>query len=100
MPYGFVSEAPSAWGIDSGPGRNHSLNDTLIVASIDPVSHKVAMVSFPRDIANFPLYNGVKSMEIGVAKASWVREASVNPGRCTSVGKFVSVPCCYSGTWA
>jgi LCP family protein required for cell wall assembly len=47
-------------GIDSGPGRNHSLNDTLIVASIDPVTHKVAMVSFPRDIANFPLYNGGK----------------------------------------
>jgi LCP family protein required for cell wall assembly len=45
-------------GIDSGPGRNHSLNDTLIVASIDPVTQKVAMVSFPRDIANFPLYNG------------------------------------------
>jgi polyisoprenyl-teichoic acid--peptidoglycan teichoic acid transferase len=45
-------------GIDSGPGRNHSLNDTLIVASIDPVTKKVAMVSFPRDIANFPLYNG------------------------------------------
>jgi LCP family protein required for cell wall assembly len=45
-------------GIDSGPGRNHALNDTLIVASIDPVTHKVAMVSFPRDIANFPLYNG------------------------------------------
>jgi polyisoprenyl-teichoic acid--peptidoglycan teichoic acid transferase len=45
-------------GIDSGPGRNHSLNDTLIVASIDPVSHKVAMVSFPRDIANFPLWKG------------------------------------------
>jgi polyisoprenyl-teichoic acid--peptidoglycan teichoic acid transferase len=48
-------------GIDSGPGRNHSLNDTLIVASIDPVSKKVAMVSFPRDIANFPLYNGGRS---------------------------------------
>jgi polyisoprenyl-teichoic acid--peptidoglycan teichoic acid transferase len=47
-------------GIDSGPGRNHSLNDTLIVASIDPISHKVAMVSFPRDIANFPLYTGGK----------------------------------------
>jgi polyisoprenyl-teichoic acid--peptidoglycan teichoic acid transferase len=45
-------------GIDSAPGRNHALNDTLIVASIDPVSKKVAMVSFPRDIANFPLYNG------------------------------------------
>jgi polyisoprenyl-teichoic acid--peptidoglycan teichoic acid transferase len=47
-------------GIDSGPHRNHALNDTLIVASIDPVSHKVAMVSFPRDIANFPLWNGGK----------------------------------------
>lgn len=45
-------------GIDSGPNRNHALNDTLIVASIDPVTHKVAMVSFPRDIANFPLYGG------------------------------------------
>jgi polyisoprenyl-teichoic acid--peptidoglycan teichoic acid transferase len=45
-------------GIDSGPRRNHALNDTLIVASIDPVAHTVAMVSFPRDIANFPLYRG------------------------------------------
>jgi LCP family protein required for cell wall assembly len=45
-------------GIDSSPGRTHALNDTLIVASIDPVSHKVAMLSFPRDIANFPLWKG------------------------------------------
>jgi polyisoprenyl-teichoic acid--peptidoglycan teichoic acid transferase len=47
-------------GIDSAAGRNHALNDTLIVASIDPVSHTVAMVSFPRDIANFPLWKGGK----------------------------------------
>jgi polyisoprenyl-teichoic acid--peptidoglycan teichoic acid transferase len=45
-------------GIDSGPGRNHSLNDTIIVASIDPESHSVAMLSFPRDISNFPLWKG------------------------------------------
>ncbi|MDQ6796252.1 MAG: LCP family protein [Chloroflexota bacterium] len=45
-------------GVDSAAGRSHALNDTLILASIDPVSHKVAMLSFPRDIANFPLWNG------------------------------------------
>jgi LCP family protein required for cell wall assembly len=45
-------------GVDSAAGRAHALNDTLIVASIDPVTHKVAMLSFPRDIANFPLWNG------------------------------------------
>ena len=45
-------------GIDSAKGRNHALNDTLIVATIDPVTHNVAMVSFPRDISNFPLWKG------------------------------------------
>jgi LCP family protein required for cell wall assembly len=45
-------------GIDSSTIRDHSLNDTLIVASIDPVSKKISMLSFPRDIANFPLWNG------------------------------------------
>lgn len=45
-------------GIDSSTIRNHSLTDTLIVASIDPETRKITMLSFPRDIANFPLYNG------------------------------------------
>ena len=45
-------------GIDSSETRNHALTDTLLVVSADPVSGKVAMVSFPRDIARFELTNG------------------------------------------
>jgi len=40
-------------GIDSSETRTHALTDTLIVVSVDPVTHDVAMVSFPRDIARF-----------------------------------------------
>ena len=45
-------------GIDSSETRNHALTDTLLVVSVDPETGKVAMVSFPRDIARFPLSNG------------------------------------------
>ena len=47
-------------GIDSGGNRDHALNDTILVVSLDPVTGKVAMLSFPRDISNFPLWNGGK----------------------------------------
>jgi LCP family protein required for cell wall assembly len=45
-------------GVDSAETRSHALTDTLIVASIDPVSHDVALISFPRDIAWFPMVDG------------------------------------------
>src|SRR3972149_6411241 len=45
-------------GLDSGADRQHALTDTLLVVSIDPETGQVAMVSFPRDIAEFPLYDG------------------------------------------
>ena len=45
-------------GIDSGQNRHTALTDTLIVASIDPVSGAVALISFPRDIARFPTPDG------------------------------------------
>lgn len=45
-------------GIDSGPGRSHALNDSLIVVSIDPKTKGVVMVSFPRDLAQLPLWDG------------------------------------------
>ena len=45
-------------GIDSGHGREHALTDTIMLVSVDPDTGKVAMLSFPRDISNFPLYNG------------------------------------------
>jgi LCP family protein required for cell wall assembly len=45
-------------GVDSAENRDHALNDTLIIASIDPTSRDVALVSFPRDISDFPLVDG------------------------------------------
>ena len=45
-------------GIDSSPIRTHSLTDTLIVASVDPTTGRIAMVSFPRDLARFELPDG------------------------------------------
>lgn len=45
-------------GIDSAPGRAHALTDTLLVISINPVDKSVVMLSLPRDISNFPLYDG------------------------------------------
>jgi LCP family protein required for cell wall assembly len=45
-------------GIDSGENRNHALTDTLLVVSVDPETRTAAMISFPRDIADFPMYSG------------------------------------------
>lgn len=45
-------------GLDSGLGRDHSLSDTLIVASYYPGRDKVTMISIPRDMGNMPLYTG------------------------------------------
>jgi polyisoprenyl-teichoic acid--peptidoglycan teichoic acid transferase len=45
-------------GVDSAETRTHALTDTLIVASIDPATKDVALISFPRDISNFPLTDG------------------------------------------
>jgi LCP family protein required for cell wall assembly len=45
-------------GVDSAEERNHALTDTMIVVSVDPTTHAVAMISFPRDISNFPLWDG------------------------------------------
>jgi LCP family protein required for cell wall assembly len=45
-------------GVDSAETRSHALTDTLMVASIDPVTHDVALISFPRDVSNFPLVGG------------------------------------------
>jgi polyisoprenyl-teichoic acid--peptidoglycan teichoic acid transferase len=45
-------------GIDKTAQRSHSLTDTMLVVSVNPTSGEVAMISFPRDIAQFPLYSG------------------------------------------
>ncbi|MBI3749768.1 MAG: LCP family protein [Chloroflexi bacterium] len=45
-------------GIDKTTERDHSLTDTLLVVSVDPATGRTAMVSFPRDLAGFPMYGG------------------------------------------
>ena len=45
-------------GVDSSENRNTALTDTLMVVSVDPDTGKIAMVSFPRDLADFTLSNG------------------------------------------
>lgn len=42
-------------GLDSGPGRVDENTDTLLVASIDPVSRSAALISVPRDTGFVPL---------------------------------------------
>jgi polyisoprenyl-teichoic acid--peptidoglycan teichoic acid transferase len=64
LPTPYASPAPGGRinvllvGSDSGLGYSHSLTDSMIVVSVDPVTKSVDMVSFPRDIAEFPLYSG------------------------------------------
>ena len=45
-------------GVDSGVGRNTTLTDTMMVASLDPVAKTVSMVSIPRDMVDAPLPKG------------------------------------------
>ncbi len=42
-------------GIDSGPGRQEALTDTILVVSIDPVAQTAALISIPRDTGLVPL---------------------------------------------
>jgi len=45
-------------GIDYGPGREHQLTDTMLVATVDPTSGQAAMVSVPRDLYGVSLPDG------------------------------------------
>jgi LCP family protein required for cell wall assembly len=45
-------------GVDSSENRDTALTDTLMVVSVDPETGKIAMVSFPRDLADFTLSSG------------------------------------------
>ena len=69
IPSASISASPSATptvprvnilltGVDAGVGRNTYLTDTMIVASLDPVTETVSMVSIPRDMVDVPLPDG------------------------------------------
>ena len=69
-------------GIDSGPFRSEALTDTILVVSVDPVTHSAIMVSIPRDTGSMPLpdrriyANGLYPDKIN----SLTTVASRNPG--------------------
>jgi LCP family protein required for cell wall assembly len=45
-------------GMDTEEKRQNELTDSLLIASVDPVTHDVALISFPRDISDFKLFDG------------------------------------------
>lgn len=45
-------------GVDSAENRDTMLTDTLMVVSVSPETGSTAMVSFPRDLADFTMSNG------------------------------------------
>ncbi len=45
-------------GVDSAASRTTELTDTIMIASIDPTTSDVVLISFPRDISYFPLWDG------------------------------------------
>jgi LCP family protein required for cell wall assembly len=49
-------------GIDRRPGEHSFNTDTLIVVSVDPVSHQVAMFTIPRDSTGIPLPPGLRGL--------------------------------------
>ena len=48
-------------GVDWTTGRSHALMDSLMVVSLNTKTHQVAMVSIPRDTANYEFYWGGNS---------------------------------------
>ncbi|CAN5763780.1 hypothetical protein BH24CHL6_BH24CHL6_15840 [soil metagenome] len=65
-------------GIDWAEGRTHALTDTMIVVSVNNRNGNVYMFSFPRDVAEFPLYHGGKYMNRLNSFANYARR---NPDR-------------------
>jgi len=45
-------------GVDFIAGRNHAMNDSILVASVDTQTYKAAILSIPRDTSNFDFYWG------------------------------------------
>lgn len=89
-------------GVDSGRDRNHALTDTMLVVSVSPSKGTVAMLSFPRDIAEFPLYLGGTYPD---KLNSLATAARLDPARypdgpyqtlANQIGYFLGIPVQYS----
>ncbi|MGZ6328253.1 MAG: hypothetical protein ACXWN2_06010 [Candidatus Limnocylindrales bacterium] len=72
-------------GVDAGIGRNTYLTDTMIVASLDPVSETVSMVSIPRDMVDVPLPTGASSSPRSTA--CWPTHATIRNSSPARTGR-------------
>jgi polyisoprenyl-teichoic acid--peptidoglycan teichoic acid transferase len=45
-------------GVDFLAGRGHAMNDSILLLSVDTKTYKTAIISLPRDTANFDFYWG------------------------------------------
>ncbi len=88
-------------GVDSAETRTTALTDTLMVISIDPVANSVAMLSLPRDISNFELYDGRTYTGKINSFMTWVRKHPDDfqdnpfPALMKQVGYMIGVPIHY-----
>lgn len=88
-------------GIDSAETRTTSLTDTILVVSIDPNDGSVAMLSVPRDISEFPLYNGKTYTGKINSLMTWARTHKADfpdgplPTLMNEVGFLIGVPINY-----
>ncbi len=88
-------------GIDSAETRTTALTDTMIVVSINPADKSVVMLSLPRDISNFPLYDGRTFKGKINSFMTWVRNHPKEfaerpfPALMKEIGFLVGVPIHY-----
>lgn len=88
-------------GIDSAQTRTTSLTDTILVVSINPNDGTVAMLSVPRDISEFPLYNGRRYMGKINSLMTWARNHPRDypdgplPTLMQEVGYLIGIPINY-----
>ncbi len=88
-------------GVDSAETRTTALTDTMIVLSINPVDKSVVMLSLPRDISKFPLYDGRTFNGKINSLMTWVRYHPADfdeqpfPALMKEIGFLVGVPIHY-----
>jgi LCP family protein required for cell wall assembly len=88
-------------GIDSAETRSTSLTDTIMVVSVNPEDKSVVILSLPRDISNFPLYDGRTYKGKINSFMTWVRNHPKEfkekpfPALMKQVGYLVGVPIHY-----
>ncbi len=88
-------------GIDSAETRTTALTDTILVVSINPADKSVVMLSIPRDISQFELYDGRTYTGKINSFMTWVRNHPKDfkekpfPALMKEVGYLIGVPIHY-----